>query len=87
MEIEAESGDERHVHRYNMPYDPVHDVFGLVNAVAVTAVEAAVLVRDGFIAGAGVKPLELLATEEVYRRMAEAHRRHGALVELEITGP
>jgi hypothetical protein len=65
-----------------MPYNSENDVFGLVNSVAVTAAETAAMIRDGVIRETGVKPLELLATETVFARMADAHRFHGATVEL-----
>ncbi|RLE16639.1 MAG: hypothetical protein DRJ14_08105 [Acidobacteria bacterium] len=83
MEIIVEGETCNHVHYYNMPYNPEIDVFGLVNSVAVTAAETASMIRDGVIDEKGVLPLELLATETVFTRMADAHRRHGATVELE----
>ncbi|NOY22856.1 MAG: hypothetical protein GXO70_05025 [Acidobacteria bacterium] len=82
MEITVESAEGSHVHFYNMPYNSENDVFGLVNSVAVTAAETAAMIRDGVIRETGVKPLELLATKAVFTRMADAHRRHGAVVEL-----
>jgi lysine 6-dehydrogenase len=82
MEITVESAGGSHVHFYNMPYNSENDVFGLVNSVAVTAAETAAMIRDGVIRETGVKPLELLATETVFARMADAHRFHGATVEL-----
>ena len=82
MEIAVEGAAGRQVHFYDMPYDPEVDVFGLVNSVAVTAAETASMIRDGVISETGVKPLELLATEAVFTRMADAHRRHGATVRL-----
>ena len=83
MEIAIESARGNHVHFYNMPYNAESDVFGLVNSVAVTAAETAAMIRDGVIRETGVKPLELLATEAGFTRMADAHRRHGAVVRLE----
>ncbi len=84
MQVEVEGPGGRHLHDYNMPYDAVSNVFGLVNSVAVTAIEAAGMVLDGTIQRTGVLPLELLAEEEPFRRMSEAHRRLGGLVELQI---
>lgn len=86
MEITVESAGGSHVHFYNMPYNSENDVFGLVNSVAVTAAETAAMIRDGVIRETGVKPLELLTTETVFARMATAHRRHGATVELKNQG-
>lgn len=84
MQVEVEGPGGRHLHDYNMPYDAVSNVFGLVNSVAVTAMEAAAMVLDGTIQQTGVLPLELLSDEEPFRRMSEAHRQLGALVELQI---
>jgi len=86
MEITVENAEKSHVHYYNMPYNSEKDVFGLVNSVAVTAAETAAMIRDGVIRETGVKPLELLATETVFTHMADAHRRHGATVELKNQG-
>ncbi len=82
MEITVETQKGSHIHFYNMPYDRTAEVFGLINSVAVTAAETAAMIRDGVINETGVKPLELLATEAVFSRMTEVHRRYGATVEL-----
>lgn len=83
MQVEIAGKRGLHRHEYNMPYHEESKVFGLVNSVAVTAVETAAMVLDGSISGEGVRPLELLAGEANFARMARAHREQGATVELE----
>ncbi len=85
MEILVAGKEGSQTHYYDMPGKVLSDTFGLVNAVAVTAVETALMIREGQISEIGVKPLELLATEPVFSRITEAHRRHGAVVELTET--
>ncbi len=84
MEIMVENDREKHTHLYNMPYDTNSNTFALVNSVAVTAVEAAKMLTDGSMKKSGVLPLELLADENNFNRMAEIHRQYGALVQLKI---
>ena len=68
-----------------MPYNQDSKIFGLVNSVAVTAVETAAMIMDQTIRGEGVVPLELLARQEVFDRMTQAHLDKGATVELKIS--
>jgi len=84
MQIEVSGPNGRHRHEYNMPYQAESGVFGLVNSVAVTAVEAAAMILDGTVSESGVLPLELLASEDNFARMCRAHREQGAMVELEV---
>ena len=84
IQVEVASTAGKHVHDYNMPYGAQSAVFGLVNSVAVTAIETAAMVLDGTIKRTGVCPLELLADEEVFRRMVQAHRNQGAVVTLTV---
>jgi len=82
MQVVVTGPGGRHRHEYNMPYLEKEGVFGLVNSVAVTAVESALMAIDGTVAGPGVLPLELLADKPGFDRMSKAHRDQGALVEL-----
>lgn len=84
MQVEVIGHSGKHVHEYNMPYDAKSAVFGLVNSVAVTAIEAAAMVLDGTIKRSGVCPLELLGDEVVFERMVQAHRDQGAVVTLTL---
>lgn len=83
MQVEISGPGGRHQHEYNMPYQKNSGVFGLVNSVAVTAVETAAMVLDGTISGHGVFPLELVADKGKFGRMAQAHRDQGAMVTLQ----
>lgn len=85
MHILIENEEERHVHYYQMDYDHISGTFGLVNAVAVTAVECAKFILNNQVTEAGVFPLELLATEDLFNQMVDAHRKYGAIVELNST--
>lgn len=82
MQVKISGPKGRHQHEYNMPYQKNFGVFGLVNSVAVTAVETAAMVLDGTISGHGVFPLELLADKKKFGRMTQAHRDQGAMVTL-----
>ena len=84
MQVEVSGPKGLHRHEYNMPYLEESGVFGLVNSVAVTAVEAAAMILDGTVSEPGVLPLELLASEDNFARMCRAHREQGAMVELEV---
>ncbi len=84
MQVDVSGPGGSHRHEYNMPYQEGSGVFGLVNSVAVTAVEAAAMVLDGTVSEDGVFPLELLASRENFNRMSRAHRDQGATVELEV---
>lgn len=84
MQVEVSGENGTHRHEYNMPYKAEEKVFGLVNSVAVTAVEAAAMILDGTISEPGILPLELLAQEERFARMSRAHRDQGATVTLEM---
>jgi len=84
MQVEIFGKNGTHRHEYNMPFNREHQVFGLVNSVAVTAVEAAAMILDGTIDESGILPLELLGQEERFARMSGAHRDQGAMVTLEM---
>ncbi len=83
MQVEVSGPGGRHCHEYNMPYQENSGVFGLVNSVAITAVETAAMVLDGTIKVTGVIPLELLADRQKFERMSQAHRDQGAMVVLQ----
>ncbi len=82
MQVEVDGPTGSHLHDYNMPYDAQTGVFGLVNSVAVTAIETAVMVLDGTVDRKGVCPLEILANETTYNRMVQAHKQYGATISL-----
>lgn len=84
MQVVAEGPAGRHVHDYNMPYDSHSGVFGLVNSVAVTAIETAAMILDKTIQRTGMCPLELLADETTYQRMVAAHEQYGASISLKV---
>ena len=84
MQVDVSGPGGTHCHEYNMPYQEGPGVFGLVNSVAVTAVESAAMVLDGTIATYGVFPLERLADPGNFDRMSRAHQEQGAMVELEV---
>jgi len=71
--------DRQIVHRYIMQFDSENSISGLVDSVAITASETLNLIRYGCIKETGVYPLELLATENVYKAIVGAHRKLGAV--------
>lgn len=89
MEIAVGDGlrepKRRMSHQYKLGYDVRDGVYALTNSVAITAVTALRLILEGEIKETGVKPLELLTGENIYRALVDAHRKIGAEVELEIT--
>lgn len=82
MEIMVQKDQRRDTHYYFMEYDYREGLSALVKAVAVTAVETLLLIRDGVIATTGVHPLERLADETVCSALIKAHEHYGAKYEL-----
>ncbi len=82
MEIIAAKNEKTLRQTYLLNYDKNKQVPALVNAVAITAVQTLQLMRDEVINKSGVLPLELLASEEVYQSILQAHRDFGAIIEV-----
>lgn len=80
MEAVVSKGSHSINHRYLLNYDHVNNVHALVNAVAITAVQALILIREGKIKKPGVFPLELLSNDEVYESLVLAHKEIGASI-------